>query len=40
MRGTMMDYPLTVQHFLERAHRLFPKKEIATKTAEIGRAHV
>ena len=33
MRGTMMDYPLTVQHFLERAHRLFPKKEVATKTA-------
>ncbi len=29
----MMDYPLTLQHFLERAHRLFPKKEIATKTA-------
>ena len=32
MQGTMMDYPLTLQHFLNRAHRLFPKKEIATKT--------
>jgi len=29
----MMDFPLTLQHFLERADRLFPKKEVATKTS-------
>ncbi|HET7090889.1 MAG TPA: long-chain fatty acid--CoA ligase [Anaerolineae bacterium] len=33
MRGTMMDYPLTLQHFLERSHKMSPKKEIASKTA-------
>ena len=33
MQGTMMDYPLTLRHFLERARTMFPKKEIATKTA-------
>ena len=33
MRGSMMDYPLTLTHFLERARRLFPKKEIVTRTA-------
>ncbi len=33
MRGTMMDYPLTIQHFLERSHRMSPKKEITSKTA-------
>ena len=33
MRGTMMDYPLTLQHFLERSHKMSPNKEIATKTA-------
>ncbi|MEO8028549.1 MAG: AMP-binding protein [Bryobacteraceae bacterium] len=27
----MMDYPLTLPHVLERAARLFPKKEIASK---------
>src|SRR5690242_9620434 len=27
----MMDYPLTLTHFLERSVRLFPTKEIATK---------
>ncbi len=31
MHGLMMDYPLTLQHFMDRAHRLYPKKEIATK---------
>lgn len=31
MNGLMMDYPLTLHHILERAHRLFPGKEIATK---------
>ena len=34
MNGLMMDYPLTLQHFLERAGRLFPNKEIVTRTAE------
>ncbi|MEK6838781.1 MAG: AMP-binding protein, partial [Candidatus Thermoplasmatota archaeon] len=33
MDGTMMDYPLTLRHFLERARKMSPKKEIATKTA-------
>ena len=33
MNGLMMDYPLTLQHFLERAGRLFPDKEIVTRTA-------
>lgn len=28
-----MDYPLTLRHFLELAYKMFPKKEIATKTA-------
>ena len=32
MQGLMMDYPLTLHHLLERAGRLFPKKEIATRT--------
>jgi fatty-acyl-CoA synthase len=31
MHGLMMDYPLTLQHFMDRARRLYPKKEIATK---------
>ncbi|MFO0576858.1 MAG: long-chain fatty acid--CoA ligase [Polyangia bacterium] len=29
--GLMMDYPLTLTHVLERAARLFPRKEIASK---------
>ncbi len=33
MQGLMMDYPLTLTHILERARRLFPRKQIATKTA-------
>ncbi len=33
MNGLMMDYPLTLLHFLERAGRLFPNKEIVTRTA-------
>jgi len=33
MRGLMMDYPLTITHILERARRLFAKKEIVTRTA-------
>jgi acyl-CoA synthetase (AMP-forming)/AMP-acid ligase II len=31
MQGLMMDYQLTLRPILERAYRLFPKKEIATK---------
>jgi fatty-acyl-CoA synthase len=31
MKGLMMDFPLTLHHFLERAGRFFPKKEIATR---------
>lgn len=33
MRGLMMDYPLTLTHFLERARCLFPRKEVVTRTA-------
>ena len=33
MRGLMMDYPLTINLLLERARRLFPKKEVVTRTA-------
>ncbi|MEZ5322072.1 MAG: long-chain fatty acid--CoA ligase [Microthrixaceae bacterium] len=32
MRGTMMDFPLTLTHLLDRAERLFPRKEIHTNT--------
>jgi len=31
MQGLMMDYQLTLRPIMERAHRLFPTKEIATK---------
>ena len=31
MQGQMMDYQLTLTPLLERARRLFPKKEIVTK---------
>src|ERR1051326_3625679 len=33
MNGLMMDYPLTLRHFLERAGRLFADKDIVTRTA-------
>jgi fatty-acyl-CoA synthase len=33
MRGLMMDYPLTLTHFLERAKALFARKEIVTRSA-------
>jgi fatty-acyl-CoA synthase len=32
MHGLMMDYPLTLTHILERSAKLFPGKEIASKT--------
>jgi fatty-acyl-CoA synthase len=32
MQGLMMDYPLTLQHVLDRAVRLFRRKEIVTVT--------
>lgn len=32
MQGLMMDYPLTLQHAFNRAVRLFPRKEIVTRT--------
>ena len=31
MKGLMMDTPLTLQYILERARRMYPKQEIATK---------
>jgi fatty-acyl-CoA synthase len=33
MLGLMMDRPLILSHFLERAERLYPEREIVTKTA-------
>jgi fatty-acyl-CoA synthase len=30
MRGTMMDFPLTLQHVFERGTRLFPDRELVT----------
>ncbi len=32
MQGLMMDYPLTLQHFFNRAVRIFARKEIVTQT--------
>lgn len=32
MQGLMMDYPLTLQHFFNRAVRIFPRKEVVTLT--------
>jgi fatty-acyl-CoA synthase len=34
MQGLMMDYPLTLTHILERSAKLFPRKEIASKTTD------
>ena len=31
MRGQMMDYQLTVRHILERANRIFPRKEVVSR---------
>src|SRR5256885_8906279 len=31
MRGTMMDFPLTLQHIFERNGRLYPKIEIVSR---------
>ncbi len=31
MHGTMMHYPLTLDHFLDRANKLFPKVEIVSR---------
>ena len=33
MRGLMMDRPLLLSHFLERAEKLYPKREIVSRTA-------
>ncbi|HLJ48751.1 MAG TPA: long-chain fatty acid--CoA ligase [Bryobacteraceae bacterium] len=34
MNGLMMNYPLTLTHILERAARLYPKKEIASRMGD------
>lgn len=34
MHGLMQDFPLTIQHIFWRAERLFPEKEIVTKTSD------
>ena len=31
MHSTIMNYPLTLVHFLERANQLFPKVEIVSR---------
>ncbi len=31
MHGTMMNYPLTLIHLLERASKLFPKMEVLSR---------
>jgi len=31
MRGTMMDYPLTLLHILERAGKVFPEREVISR---------
>jgi fatty-acyl-CoA synthase len=36
MKGLMMDVPLTLTHFFERARRLFPDKRLATRLADGG----
>jgi fatty-acyl-CoA synthase len=36
MRGTMMDFPLTLQHIFERGTRMFPEREIVTGGATGG----
>src|SRR5882724_7844890 len=34
MRGLMMDRPLLLSHFLERAEKFYPKREIVSRTAK------
>jgi fatty-acyl-CoA synthase len=34
MTGLMMDYPLTLTHILERAARIYPSREIASRTSD------
>ena len=34
MRGLMMDRPLMLSHFLERAEKLYPKREIVSRTTK------
>ncbi len=39
MRGTMMDFPLTLQHLFQRATTLFPDQEIVTGSAQGARRY-
>ena len=34
MRGLMMDRPLLLSHFLERAEKLYPRREIVSRFIE------
>ena len=34
MNGTMMDYPLTLTHILERSAKIYPGREIASRTPD------
>src|SRR3979409_2049554 len=34
MTGLMMDYPLTLTHILERAAKIYPRQEIASRLPE------
>src|SRR5262249_7102843 len=36
MKGLIMEYPLTLTHFFERAKRLFPKKTLGTRVPGTG----
>jgi fatty-acyl-CoA synthase len=36
MKGLIMDYPLTLTHFFERAQKLFPKKTLGTRVPGVG----
>jgi len=34
MNGSMMDYPLTLTHILERAAKIYPAREIASRATD------
>jgi hypothetical protein len=41
MRGTMMDFPLTLQHVFERNSKIFPRVEIVSRRAgPVNSAHM
>src|SRR3982074_1790649 len=36
MKGLIMDYPLTLTQFFERARKIFPRKTMATRVPAVG----